>query len=132
MAYADYRLCDRCREKTFYDSNLNYELEDPEAGRWGLWGLGDWSVLCTKCAEEFETVIVPKNQSDLRAQLAALRAEKAEVVEELTENGWGTLGPDPNRLVRVYTNASLAFLPNVVASPRLARWLSEAQTEEKS
>jgi hypothetical protein len=33
MAYADYRHCDICDAKTFYDANLDYDWEEyPETG----------------------------------------------------------------------------------------------------
>jgi len=81
MALADYKLCDRCGSKAFYDSNLSYEqgpqgygadkpfrecgleqIEDPEHNhKWGtrLGYLGDWAVLCEDCAKTHKTVIVP-------------------------------------------------------------------------
>ncbi|MEI7446596.1 MAG: hypothetical protein WCK28_17030 [Burkholderiales bacterium] len=82
MALADYRLCDMCESKAFYDSDLSYENgppgHDPEqppfrtAGseQWGtpeqrhkygtrLGNLGDWAVLCTDCAKTNRTLIVP-------------------------------------------------------------------------
>jgi hypothetical protein len=58
MAYADYRLCDACGSKTFYDSNLDYQrpnAEHPEG--WWLRGLGDWAVLCTKCVATHEIIV---------------------------------------------------------------------------
>ena len=89
MALADYRLCDLCECKAFYDSNLNYEWPDKNGnGSWGqkiekdefvrnsghkLDYLGDWSVLCTDCAKTHKTQIVPltdeeKNQIDASNQ----------------------------------------------------------------
>lgn len=81
MAAADYRLCDVCDEKVFYDSNLSYEFEPSEyrdtkpfriAGeeqkfsnpdflhRYGmrLGYLGDWAVICDSCAQTHKTQIV--------------------------------------------------------------------------
>ena len=67
MAATDYRLCDRCACKAFYDANLNYEVgREPGAHQAGqpvyykLQNLGDWAVLCTACAKSFEAVIVPR------------------------------------------------------------------------
>lgn len=68
MAMADYRLCDKCGNKAFYDSNLNYEfstMEHPipedecirDSGH-KLDYLGDWSVLCRECAKTHKCVIV--------------------------------------------------------------------------
>lgn len=68
MAACDYRLCDKCGSKTFYDANLNYERvsENPPGYKQvgveqrlnSLDNLGDWAVLCRKCSTEFKTVIV--------------------------------------------------------------------------
>jgi hypothetical protein len=58
MARADYRLCDVCDDKAFYDANLNYDFEEnPETG---LWQLGAWVVLCSDCAKTHDIQIVPK------------------------------------------------------------------------
>ncbi len=48
MAGADYRRCDSCDCKVFYDARLNYEIKQ---GRWTLERLGDWVVLCLDCHE---------------------------------------------------------------------------------
>jgi hypothetical protein len=79
MAAADYRLCDVCDNKVFYDSNLNYVwgrdeynahiapfrtngeatdyMEDRHEMR--LDYLGDWAVICTECAKTHKTIVVP-------------------------------------------------------------------------
>lgn len=87
MAGADYKHCDVCGAKAFYDSNLNYEqgerewyttdydipfnevgepqLDDPESLKdYGLRldYLGDWAVLCHKCAKTHKCVIVPREE----------------------------------------------------------------------
>lgn len=81
MAMADYRLCDVCGGKAFYDANLSYEegpseyrdtppfrmagkeqMEDPEhLQKYGyrLGYLGDWAVICEDCAKTHKTTIVP-------------------------------------------------------------------------
>jgi len=81
MAAADYRLCDVCDGKVFYDANLNYERggddewakrkapfrwagEDqgkPENDDWllRLDFLGDWAVICSACAKTHKTIVVP-------------------------------------------------------------------------
>ena len=80
MAASDYRLCDLCDSKAFYDSNLNYEYPDKNGNdsfgrkiekdemvrgsRHKLDYLGDWSVLCTDCAKTHKTVIVPLEKND--------------------------------------------------------------------
>jgi hypothetical protein len=72
MAAADYKLCDVCGGKAFYDSNLCYEDahdapysppfrvagEDQPHG-YSLGYLGDWAVLCTECAKTHRTAILP-------------------------------------------------------------------------
>lgn len=58
MAAADYRLCDICSCKTFYDSNLDYCFV--EYPKHGLSRLGDWAVICTECAETHEVIIQKK------------------------------------------------------------------------
>lgn len=70
MAAADYRLCDKCGQKAFYDANLAYECHtanDPIPADECIRGspglklqyLGDWSVLCRTCAREWRCEIVP-------------------------------------------------------------------------
>jgi len=82
MAMADYRLCDVCEGKAFYDSNLNYadgrdewvadkkpfrlageeQYKDPELNqKYGtrLDYVGDWAVLCADCATTHKCVILP-------------------------------------------------------------------------
>ena len=73
MAAADYRLCDVCGGKAFYDANLNYRWADTDdLDDWGnkieedafvrnrgyiLDHLGDWAVICTECAKTHRVVI---------------------------------------------------------------------------
>ncbi len=77
MAAADYRLCDVCGGKAFYDSNLNYEFGEKNDGKFvypdnpfrvagvsqpygmALEYLGDWAVLCNVCSQTHKTQIVP-------------------------------------------------------------------------
>jgi hypothetical protein len=68
MAAADYRLCDVCERKAFYDANLNYEqLRYPEPGvlfngrpSYAQLGyLGAWAVLCEDCAKTHKALVVP-------------------------------------------------------------------------
>lgn len=79
MAYADYRLCDVCGGKAFYDTVLGYEFEDrttqipaEEAvrtagetadwlGAYRLGRLGDWAVICTSCSKTHRTAILPRD-----------------------------------------------------------------------
>lgn len=81
MALSDYRLCDVCGSKAFYDANLNYghgpsEYSDTPpykvAGtdQYGTQDLnekhgtrldyvGDWAVLCFRCAKTHRVAILP-------------------------------------------------------------------------
>ena len=58
MALSDYRLCDVCSSKAFYDANLNYDMDlidkngDPKLER-----VGDMKVICDSCAKTHEVVI---------------------------------------------------------------------------
>lgn len=90
MALADYRLCDVCGGKAFYDANLSYadgpgqfsendhpyrvageeQYDTPELNqKYGmrLGYLGDWAVLCTDCAEKYEVRIVERTASTTQA-----------------------------------------------------------------
>jgi hypothetical protein len=58
MAAADYRPCDRCGKKTFYDAELDYVF-DPQADRPLPRGLGGWAAICPECAETHRCVVVP-------------------------------------------------------------------------
>lgn len=77
MAAGDYRSCDVCGGKAFYDANLNYDTGDKVDGKWvyadapyrvagqsqGVFGngldyVGDWAVLCIECAKTHKTTIV--------------------------------------------------------------------------
>ena len=74
MALADYRLCDVCEGKAFYDSQLNYKQSKDWGGQpitsslrnggemmpaTSLDSVGDWVVICTDCAKTHKCVIVP-------------------------------------------------------------------------
>jgi hypothetical protein len=62
MAGADYRRCDQCGGKTFYDARLDYQAPDAEHNHeWWLHGVGDWAVICPKCAEDFVCGIMRKS-----------------------------------------------------------------------
>jgi hypothetical protein len=86
MAAADYRLCDVCDGKAFYDSNLGYEWGPdeyrPDSAPYRVAGeeqyddqamnqrsgmrlgyLGDWAVLCESCAKTHRTAILPIDAS---------------------------------------------------------------------
>lgn len=69
MALADYKLCDLCERKAFYDAQLGYDFKSYPGT--GLWNCGDWKVLCSSCAETHEVVIrskttVPSSEASLQ------------------------------------------------------------------
>jgi hypothetical protein len=81
MAGADYRKCDKCNRKVFYDSDLSYEFQKfditrgkmvfeyeetkPIKGETHALGcLGDWKVLCHKCAETHKCIIVERGDKE--------------------------------------------------------------------
>lgn len=58
MAASDYRSCDICGCKTFYDAELQYDFKKyPETG---LYNLGDWVCLCNECSKTYEVTIQRK------------------------------------------------------------------------
>lgn len=59
MAASDYRLCDICDKKTFYDAELQYDFK--AYPKTGLFNLGDWACLCRDCAKTHEVVIKLKD-----------------------------------------------------------------------
>ena len=61
MAAADYRLCDVCNCKTFYDATLNYDYDDVLPSGWmPVDYLGDWAVICGNCAKTHKCIVVNK------------------------------------------------------------------------
>jgi hypothetical protein len=56
MSILDYKQCDVCGNKTFYDAPLKYEGELP-------YGVGDWKVICRECAKEYQVVIRGKHEN---------------------------------------------------------------------
>lgn len=70
MASADYRLCDVCGGKAFYDADLNYEettdpdemIRDSLGTKLGY--VGDWAVICRNCAKTHKVEIVKIEQED--------------------------------------------------------------------
>lgn len=66
MAIADYKLCDVCQGKAFYDANIsdpNYTStwdEDEE------WDRVELAVLCSRCKKTHKITIVPI--SELKGQ----------------------------------------------------------------
>jgi hypothetical protein len=63
MALADYRLCDCCEAKTFYDANLDYVVPintHPEWPNMVPAGLGSWAVICIDCSQKYRVAIINK------------------------------------------------------------------------
>ncbi|WP_186177770.1 hypothetical protein [Burkholderia gladioli] len=78
MAASDYRSCDVCGGKAFYDAHLDYqfagdtdfngekitaekcarEVGEPQPWGYKLQYLGDWAVICNDCAKTHRTEIV--------------------------------------------------------------------------
>jgi hypothetical protein len=58
MALADYRLCDVCGAKAFYDADLQYDFDErPDTG---LYNVGAWAVLCRECTQTHRIIISDK------------------------------------------------------------------------
>lgn len=87
MAFSDYRLCDVCGCKCFYDVSLNYEFGTEAApipldqqvreSGFKLERLGDWAVICMDCAKTHECKIVPRT-SNAQADRPAKAGERGE------------------------------------------------------
>jgi hypothetical protein len=92
MAACDYRSCDVCGGKAFYDADLSYEdmsdenarlreavpmryvgeeqYSDPAmAAKYGqvLGYVGDWAVICSECSKTHRTAILPIATSGTQA-----------------------------------------------------------------
>ncbi len=70
MAYADYRLCDVCQRKAFYDSVLDYGDYDKVGEDGNLLpehNTGAWKVLCRECAKTHTITIAPRIAEASRA-----------------------------------------------------------------
>lgn len=75
MAGGDYRSCDVCGGKVFYDAHLNYDVSTrtttippekmareagvPQPYGYSLDHLGDWAVICNGCSKTHKAVVVP-------------------------------------------------------------------------
>ena len=149
MAYADYRLCDVCGGKAFYDANLNYEhgIKDPDweypfrtAGepqhdnpkyQMRLDYLGDWAVICSTCAATHKTVVMPI--SEPRPDTGVVTEAMVERVAVGVADQW--FGPNKyrdawddyhrNQWVRVFRE-SLAGWPVITVSDALVEVASRA------
>jgi hypothetical protein len=65
MSMADYRACDVCGGKAFYDASLHYpeEGEQTESPNVPM-GAGAIKVLCRKCAKTHTLVVIEKSKTD--------------------------------------------------------------------
>lgn len=74
MAGGDYRSCDVCGGKTFYDANISYEWPDGDDDyrdhhmrtcgelEWpamSMHSVGDIAVLCWRCTLQYRTAVEP-------------------------------------------------------------------------
>ena len=69
MAMADYKKCNVCGCKTFYDARLHWpevgdELyyEHPITHEQLPYGAGDWAVLCPECAQTHKLIVEKKGE----------------------------------------------------------------------
>lgn len=76
MAMSDYRLCDVCGGKAFYDANLDYRF-DPVAPEQLPYGCGAWAVLCRVCVATHEVSVQPLALTASAATSAARTAPEA-------------------------------------------------------
>lgn len=59
MAMSDYRLCDVCGGKAFYDARLNYGDRVDDEGEPVPDYVGSWRVVCDECFDKgYEAVVV--------------------------------------------------------------------------
>ena len=57
MAGADYKLCDICDAKAFYDAEISYDYERGEYE-----SCGQSKALCMRCSEEWELKSIKKEK----------------------------------------------------------------------
>jgi hypothetical protein len=87
MALSDYRLCDVCGGKTFYDSNLSYDFDEyPDNG---LSGVGDWAVLCRDCAKTHQVVVFASDEGEVYADALEAAGAPISFVERLRRQAKG-------------------------------------------
>jgi hypothetical protein len=72
MAIADYRTCDICCKKAFYDADLNYKfidhkhtdeeetLQNSKQSDYLLGNCWNWVVLCRECSKKYTIKIEAK------------------------------------------------------------------------
>lgn len=61
MAASDYRLCDVCGSKAFYDVSLNYDFDSVDVlGNPKLQYVSSMAVVCDKCADTHVAVVIER------------------------------------------------------------------------
>lgn len=65
MAAADYKLCDLCDAKTFYDVEIDYRDGRADATGPLPSGVGAWKVLCERCAKTHHVLIEERRHERL-------------------------------------------------------------------
>lgn len=88
MAGADYRSCDVCGCKTFYDATLDYQEPTEEhykEGRYECWlhGVGDWAVICEECAKTHKVTVVPRTPPEPAAERGGTSGNEAKPDQRL-------------------------------------------------
>lgn len=65
MAMSDYRQCDVCGGKAFYDAELDYEMSNPhpKTGDPKLQYVSSMAVVCDKCEETHVAVVIEKSKA---------------------------------------------------------------------
>ncbi len=64
MAAMDYRHCDVCGCKAFYDADLDYDNKRFDENSGGVPGnVGAWVVLCVDCAKTHEIKLVARKET---------------------------------------------------------------------
>lgn len=102
MAAANYRLCDRCGAKTYYDSDVDYEDSN----------LGAMAALCKDCAQTHEITIAKRGDfAELRAAIREWveATDDAEAFELDQTNAYGTDHLDAEDRVEVARGVLLAL-----------------------
>lgn len=100
MALADYRLCDLCSAKAFYDSNLGYDFEEhPDTG---LFNTGAWKVLCRDCAKTHEVKVEPKATATINDRAAKLFDALERDISDRRglKQEWRAIAPDVKAEIR--------------------------------
>lgn len=66
MAAADYKLCDVCSAKTFYDVEIDYADAAPPDWTPIPKHVGSWAVICESCAKTHICVVMERANLNLQ------------------------------------------------------------------